>query len=1365
MQSTSFRLLAPLLGLLMSGEARAGSITGRLLDPSGRPVAGARVQWTAHRTDDETLLDLTSGADPKVLGETATDAEGRFRVALEKPGSVALRLLPAGLPAIRLAGPFDSSEESALFDLQTSSAASLRGRVTDEAGKPVAGARVSAIGGEGIFENDARAYAEAKTDSEGVFSLPDAPEGARVLSVRAPGLVPYTHFQLEAKPEERVSLKRGGSVRGTVTDMSGKPAAGALVRAEELAVETDASGAYRIVGVPSGVLSVQAFWKEDFAARKESVRVRKEEETEASLRLARASSVAGTVIEEESRRPIAGVRVSAYADSGFRMASRRGNGTTRTDAQGRFRLRGLASRAYSVEASKEGFLTASISGVNAGVAAPGTAHLALARAASVSGRVVDEKSQPVPGARVRIEREMGTRQILRGARNPAAFLPSQGVLTGPDGAFRLRHLAAARNLSLEATKNGFARTRQPGITLKSGEAVKDLALVLRRGLEARGRVVDSQSRPVAGAEVRAAHRETGMAATRVQMRLMGMDREKPDAVTGADGSFLVKGLDEGEYALAISREGYTRKSVPSVEVKASGENVWPTITLSPGLGISGAIRDSRGQPIAGVQIFAIDVGGGGGLQNTLSEPDGRFRLDGLADRPLMINVSASGYSMLQRNVTPPAEDLLLVLKNAGSVRGRVEDADSKRPVIDFTVGRRGGGGGPFAFAFGGRGGDQSFQSEDGTFELTEVPAGKWTIHASAAGYRSGEVSGVEIGEGETKEGIVFSLKKGGVLSGRVLDPRRGTGIPNASVSWQPADSSGGFARVFARFGGSNAGSTTTDADGRFRFDSLPDGRVSVTASHPDFLEGSREVDPAKESSVDLTLGTGGSISGTVVGRDGRTGLAPAQVSLNEEGDTAFNFGGDSTRTDGAGNFLFEHLKPGRFKIVAQGSTGKTTSREVVLADGQRLDGVLLEIATGSLLRGTVSGLPPGRLGGVRVNSSGKDYNDSTLTDDAGAFTFKDVPAGAIHLQATTSFLSGRSTGKNIEVPDGAEEVSAEIVFEGISRLSGRVTRGEKPLGGLFVNANPLPPGPGSGRSTGQSDEDGRYALEGLNDGQYQVTLSGQGVTYRRTFTVSGDTNGDIALPPTQLAGTVTETGSGEPVEGVTVSIQAPQGTQSGFPMAKQGVSDSNGHYFIDDVDPATYQATARKTGYQAKTQPVTVGSDSAEFNFGLQRGEGITIRVLDGLTGLPLKGVAITAFSGGGAVAFQGSVSLDSTGKGEISSLGPGRYAAYFFSDGYAPGPVALDAPSSLVSIAMTPGGRLQLRTETPVLGRVVDAAGASYLLSPWRTDGKVSVAPPLSSWDHVAPGSYRLLVGLPGQESSFPFTVAEGQTVAIEVK
>ncbi|HXM75776.1 MAG TPA: carboxypeptidase-like regulatory domain-containing protein, partial [Thermoanaerobaculia bacterium] len=65
-----------------AAPALAGSVSGRVVDPSGKPVAGARVAWVAYQTDDQTILNATRGVEPAVLGETATGADGAFRVVL-----------------------------------------------------------------------------------------------------------------------------------------------------------------------------------------------------------------------------------------------------------------------------------------------------------------------------------------------------------------------------------------------------------------------------------------------------------------------------------------------------------------------------------------------------------------------------------------------------------------------------------------------------------------------------------------------------------------------------------------------------------------------------------------------------------------------------------------------------------------------------------------------------------------------------------------------------------------------------------------------------------------------------------------------------------------------------------------------------------------------------------------------------------------------------------------------------------------------------------------------------------------------------------------------------------------------------------
>jgi protocatechuate 3,4-dioxygenase beta subunit len=1157
-----------------------------------------------------------------------------------------------------------------------------------------------------------------------------------------------------------LTLKKGGTIRGVVSDPAGKPADGALVIAGSLAAKTDSAGAWELTGVPPGTREVEAFWKDDLAARRDTVHVKKGEAVDAPLRLAKAASVTGSVVDEKTRRPLAGVRVSASATSFFRGDAR--SRRARTDAKGKFRIPALAPRRYAVRAAKTEYLPVAMPGIVAAVSTPGTVAIALQKAAAVSGRVTDEAGTPVPGASVRFARDSNVRALLRGG--PAAFLGRPGVTTGPDGAFRMRGLAAEKNLTLEAAKTGYVTAKRHGVTLKPGEAVKDVTLVVRRGLEARGRVVDSAGQPIAGAEIRLSPVERG--GGRFMFQLAGVSREKPDTTTGADGSFRLAGLEAGEYALTVSREGYAPKRVPSATVAEKGPNDWPEIVLAAGVPIAGVVRSSKGDAIVGAEVFAFSEGTS---RNSRTDPEGKFRLEGFGtERRVMLNVMAEGYSALQKQITPSPEEVVLVLTTSGTIRGRVEDAATNRPVTDFTASyadARGQLAGAVRVVMGLGEREKSFQSPDGSFELADVPPGKWGVRVSSPGYRPAEVSGIEIAEGETKEGVVVALKKGAVISGRVLDPRRGTGVPNASVSWtEGSDASGmgaGMA-VLARLDAGGGTAATTDADGRFRFDGLPSGKITLSAEHPDFVEVSKQIELDDETSVDLTLGLGGSISGTVVGKDGRTGIPGADVLLRDQGGS-FTMGDDSARADASGNFSFEHLKAGRYGVSARSNAGASAWKDVVLGESQRLDGVLLEMAAGATIRGTVSGLPAGKVGGIRVFASTKDYQDSVSTGDDGRFTLRDVPSGVVRLTASTPFPAMRSTSKNVDVPEGATEVPAEIVFEGNSRLAGRVTRGDKPLTGAFVSATPDPPSATAGRASDQTDEDGRYSIEGLTDGNYQVRVSGQSSSYRRDFTVSGDTNGDIALPTLAISGIVTDAGSNEPIPGAFLQAETGQ-ERTGVP-ARYTQTDSRGFYSLDDLDSGSYQVTARKEGYQLKTLSVSVASAPAELNVSLTRGAGLTIRAADGLTGIPLRSVTALAYTGSGSLAFTGSVSLDAEGKGEISSLTPGSYSLYLFSGGYASRSYPVTVPSPMLSIALTPGGRVEVRTDVPFTGRLVDAAGAPYMIFPGRLDARVSGAPPVVSWGSLAPGSYRLLVSGASGESAYPFTVVEGQTTTVAIR
>jgi protocatechuate 3,4-dioxygenase beta subunit len=1315
----------------------AGSVSGRIVDSDGRPVAGARIWWTAFESPDDETVRETERAEAGRLGEITTGADGRFRVPIEKDPPLALRVEASGHPAIWFFQPYDSSEDALLPDVALAPPARMSGRIVDDQGRGVPGATVTATSMNVSFGEFAE-VSRVRTAPDGSFSIAEGVAAPRVVTARAEGRVAANRVQYE-NGDVRLTLKPGGAIRGVVTDAAGRPASGAVVRCAGSAVLAGADGHYKIAGLPPGLQTLEATWRTDFTASQSAVRVAVANEAEVALRLARGAVIAGTVVDETTRRPIAGASVSA-TDADYGPLRR----TARTDARGRYRIAGLGSRSYSVGVAKPGYLPTSIVGIAAAIGAPPAVNVALAPAARLAGRVLDQNGGPVPGARVAVD---------GGSPGRRAYSGFHRTLSAADGSYRIRNLPPGRNFLITAQKPGYVVARRAGVVLKGGAATDPVDLTMRKGLEARGRVVDSSGNPVPGAEVRVAKRENGRGPW---YSFSSARPDAPDAVSAADGGFAARGLEEGEYSLTVSREGYASKTIHGLVVRPETENAWGSVTLAPGVAIAGTVRTSAGQPIPGAQVAWFPSGQGGGYTRedaATADPEGKFRVDGLTPNvAVQLTVSAEGYGNASKSATPPTEEVAFVLRAGATVRGRVEDGDTKRPVTEFTIvrGSRQTGGGSTFFMRSWDVRDPPIQSEQGAFELSNVAPGKITLQVSAAGFRTGDVT-LDVSEGETKDGVVVPLRRGGSIQGRVLDGARMTGISNAAVRWRSTGASA------PSYDGSQSNETATDADGKFHFDGLPAGTLTVSARHPDYAEASKDADPDKEGSIDLTLGGGATVEGVLVGRDGRSPVAAATVQLGATGGP-----GDTTRTDDAGAFSFEHLRPGRYRITARASEGQSVPRDLVLTDNQRQDGVLLALrGAGARIRGTVTGLPPGKAGSMRVMGFGKDWGDSTQTDDAGTFTFSDVPAGTMRFQASAAAGPSRSASRTVEVPEGASEVSVEVAFDGSSRLSGRVMRGERPVAGVWVFTTPDPPVPSSPRSSAQTDEAGKYILDGLTDGPHQVSVAGQGISYQKTLAISGDTTADIAIPASLIAGTVTDEATGDAIEGALV--RAETGRESSSFSVKTALTDPAGRFEIAGADSGAYQVTASKSGYRMRTRSVNLGTETADADFVLTRGAGVLIRASDGTTGLPLREIYGIAFAASGLVAFQGSVNLDTSGRGEIPSLTPGRYALYLFATGLAPRSLpSLDAPSPEVAVAMTPGGRVDVRCDATVSGRLTDAANNTYLLAPGRIDGRLFCGPPAVAWENVAPGTYTLTLAT---GKTYALTVAEGQTTRLDLK
>ncbi len=180
------------------------------------------------------------------------------------------------------AGIIEISTWPLTADIDLPVGGSVSGRVVDlGTGAPVQGVVVSAT--IAAAPSSGTVGVSDQADGPGAFALSGLPPGEVLLHVRLPPGSSYlsTPFRADGSTGAGrieggrdstgvvLGLRRGGEIRGTVRDAEGAPVADATVKVLgcfpdcPILTSTDESGAYRLLGIPSGSrLSVVA-WRDD----------------------------------------------------------------------------------------------------------------------------------------------------------------------------------------------------------------------------------------------------------------------------------------------------------------------------------------------------------------------------------------------------------------------------------------------------------------------------------------------------------------------------------------------------------------------------------------------------------------------------------------------------------------------------------------------------------------------------------------------------------------------------------------------------------------------------------------------------------------------------------------------------------------------------------------------------------------------------------------------------------------------------------------------------------------------------------------------------------------------------------------------
>jgi len=988
--------------------ADGGAIAGRVTDGEEHPIAGAHVLAELERHD------LGRGVLNEAVAET--DGDGLYRMEGLDPGRLQGITVEAEGFATQtgLYSRFPVTAGGVLeANVILASASVLRGRVLDEAGRPLPGALVQlevGLPGRGTFPTRDRRSTVA--DAEGRYAFEHlAPAGVGTL--RAYTSEATTPIWDTEHSVHTVNLEAGGPVVeldlvltvlpplcGIVEDAAGRPVARIPIRAESVygqmrqrqglplpRATSDAEGRFALAGLLPGeswFVEVDTPGLLSEALPPSKIPFPPEVPPEVRLVVHPPAALRGRLVDSEGRG-MADQPLHLVADGSGAGSPGSGSRSLWTAGDGAFAFEGLRAGGWKVPGRRDD--AARGAGEQRFELAWGQVleGVTVVREPMpvISGVVVDPRGEPVARAVVECRRT-GSRDRSSGDTGT----------TGADGRFTLR--------VAPGTYDVWAHEGETAASVEAGTTNLVLQTTARPSREIAGTVVDAEGRPVPRAEVtiwvrqEAGRRGFGVACT-----------------MGAFRTFVESAEAKADIVVEDARDAAGRllDLQPGVWKDVDLEGGELHLRLEAGLVLEGRAVDASGRGVAGVQIethFADhDEPGLGGyaghvdLPQARTDDEGRFRLTGLVAAPMQLVVHPPPGWIVPpaRRVVPGEGPVELRLERGHALAGRVLDAEGgpvrgARLRVDWIRAEDGEADSADATT-----------DERGVFRLEGVGAGPLTVTVEGPWtapwpYRPARLEDVA---SDTLD-LEIRLEAGRDLAGVVVDPD-GHPVPNARVSILGGDPQRYLLPVAA------------DAEGRFVVAQLEAGSYVLTASGgEEWAPSPRTTVVVPATDVRLVLGRTWLLHGTVVGRpdeakeisflyheDGE----PRLEGVGYSGAGPFSF---RVQTDRPGTLLLRIESTGEYALIEDVKPG-TGPHRLVPQPGRTLAG---RIEGGAL-----------REEGEQV--TGIDARGIRLWTRAapdGTFSFTGVPPGIYRLEAWVT----RDGSTERYVAESAEAGATDVVL-------------------------------------------------------------------------------------------------------------------------------------------------------------------------------------------------------------------------------------------------------------------------------------------------------------------------------------------------
>ena len=467
--------------------------------------------------------------------------------------------------------------------------------------------------------------ARCSSDDAGRAHFESLPAG-RFVVIGDRGGSAFANVVAGTATEVDLELPAGVMLNGIVVDSVGAPVAGALVEGAprsrsgvdvEVLATSGPDGRFHVRAAPEDLV-VGARAAGHCSSPLQLLHGKTGEPIEVRLQLGAPAGTVNGVVVDTRNRAIAGADVcvgrgstSQFNLGGFDRAPPI-PALVRTDGAGRFVAVGIppGTQPVAARARGKGPLRTTCE-VQANLTS--TVRIELADGAVIEGIVRDAEGVPVAGAEVEV--------------GEWADFAHYSAVTAADGQFALVDLPAG-SLSIRAKHDTAGRAEQSVATASGSVAHCDIQL--SRGIELRGRVVDEQGAPLAGAGI----------------AVLALNLASPwsaHAHTDQSGNFVVPSCPSGEkLALRVNRQGFAEATQQNVDPTAGPIEVRLRRVAAAATRVRGVVVDPTGIPLPGVRIWAFGPVRDGTCAATTGA-DGRFELGPLVPGSWSLTARSSSY--------------------------------------------------------------------------------------------------------------------------------------------------------------------------------------------------------------------------------------------------------------------------------------------------------------------------------------------------------------------------------------------------------------------------------------------------------------------------------------------------------------------------------------------------------------------------------------------------------------------------------------------------------------------------------------------------------------------------------------------------